>query len=159
MPQLEFSTWIGQIFWLLVIFVTMYVVMTTFVVPRMQSIVSRREQKISGDLKRAEELKAEAESILEQCKEQLEEAKVEAEEIIANAKSKALEAHKKELDEFNEKNNKSTEIALEKIKTAKENAVKDIDSLAISISNEALNKVVGVKVDEKEIAKAIKLVK
>ena len=159
MPQLDFSTWIGQIFWLIVSFVAMYVLMSTFVVPRIQSIASRREQKISGDLKRAEELKAEAESILQDYTAQMEKAQEEAEEIIKNAREEAQKIHDKKIAEFNEQNNESTEKSLAKIKKAKDEAMKEIDDIAENIAVEAINKVAGIKVDKKEINKAIKLVK
>ncbi len=159
MPQLEFSTWISQIFWLIVIFVMMYVLMSTFVVPRMQSIFARREQKISGDLKRAEALKTEAESILNDYTEQLQVTKQETEEILLNARNSALEVQDKKIVEFNEENNASMEIAIENIKKAKQEAMDSVDKIVSQIATDSFNKIIGVKIDKKEIEKTIKLVK
>ena len=159
MPQLEFSTWISQIFWLIVVFVMMYTLMSIFVVPRMQSIFARRKQKIAGDLKRAEELKIEAESILNDYNEQLQVTKQETEEIILNAKNNALKIHDEKIAEFNEENIALTEIAIENIKKSKQEAMDNIDKIVSDIATDSLDKIIGVKVSKKEIEKTIKLVK
>lgn len=159
MPQLEFSTWISQIFWLIIFFAMMYTLMTIFVVPRMQSIFARREQKIAGDLKRAEELRIEAESILNDYNEQLQVTKQETEEIILNAKNNALKIHDEKIAEFNEENIALTEIAIENIKKSKQEAMDNLDKIVSDIATDSIDKIIGVKVSKKEIEKTIKLVK
>ena len=60
MPQLDSSTYVGQIFWLLLTFVPLYLILWKVALPRIASVLEQRQEKIEDDLVRAEKLKVEA---------------------------------------------------------------------------------------------------
>ena len=60
MPQLDFSTWPNQIFWLLVTLVVIYLLLTRIALPRIGAVLADRKGAITNDLAAAEELKQKA---------------------------------------------------------------------------------------------------
>ena len=60
MPQLDFSTWPNQIFWLLVTLAVIYFLLTRIALPRIGSVLADRKGAITSDLAAAEELKQKA---------------------------------------------------------------------------------------------------
>ncbi|HEY1796983.1 MAG TPA: hypothetical protein VGG57_12785 [Stellaceae bacterium] len=64
MPQLDFTTFAPQLFWLLVTFVVLYGLMKWVAVPRVGRVIDARRDKLEGDLNRAARLKEEAEGVL-----------------------------------------------------------------------------------------------
>ena len=60
MPQLDFSTFPNQIFWLLVTLVVIYLVLSRVALPRIGGVLAERKGTITNDLAAAEELKQSA---------------------------------------------------------------------------------------------------
>lgn len=60
MPQLDFSSWPNQIFWLLVALVAIYLLLTRIALPRISAVLAERRGAITNDLLAAEELKQKA---------------------------------------------------------------------------------------------------
>ncbi len=145
MPQLDFSTWIGQIFWLVFTFAVMYILMTILVLPRMRNISVRREQKISGDLKRAEELSAEAKSIVKDAQQTLSNAQSEADAILAKAVQDAHQSTDTQVAEATKKIDARVSEALESVEKQKTDALKSLDSMVIEVAADTLNRMGAVQ--------------
>ena len=87
MPQLDFSTFGNQIFWLVVTLVVIYFVLSKVALPRIASVLAERQGTITNDIAAAEELKvraAEAEAAYDKA---LADARAEAGRIAAEAKA------------------------------------------------------------------------
>ena len=87
MPQLDFSTFPNQIFWLLVTLVVIYFVLSRVALPRIGSVLAERKGTITNDLSAAEELKqkaVEAEAAYEKA---LADARAESARIVAETKA------------------------------------------------------------------------
>ena len=78
MPQLDPSTFGSQLFWLAVSFVTLYVVLSVLVLPRIGATMAKRSDQLDGDLAEAEALRAKAEAALEAYEEALAQARTKA---------------------------------------------------------------------------------
>jgi F-type H+-transporting ATPase subunit b len=94
MPQLDFSTWPSQVFWLLVALVVLYFILSRVALPRIGGVIEERQDAIEDDLDRAAEFKrraAQAEIAYEAA---LAEAKAKANAIAAEARGEI----QKELD-------------------------------------------------------------
>jgi F-type H+-transporting ATPase subunit b len=87
MPQLEFSTWPNQIFWLLVTLVVIYLVLTKIALPRIGAVLADRKSTITNDLAAAEELKHKAVEAEKAYNDALATARTEAAKIVAAAKA------------------------------------------------------------------------
>ena len=87
MPQLDFSTWPNQIFWLLVTLVVIYFVLTKIALPRIAAVLADRKGTITNDLAAAEELKQKAVAAEKAYNDALANARTEAGKIVAAAKA------------------------------------------------------------------------
>lgn len=86
MPQLDFSTFPNQIFWLLVTLVVIYFVLSKIALPRISSVLSERSGTIMKDIAAAEELKLQAKAAEDAYNQALAEAKAEAQRISAETR-------------------------------------------------------------------------
>ena len=87
MPQLDFSTFPNQIFWLVVTLVVIYLVLSKVALPRIASVLAERQGTITNDIAAAEELKAKAAEAEEAYNKALADARAEAQKIAAEAKA------------------------------------------------------------------------
>jgi F-type H+-transporting ATPase subunit b len=87
MPQLDFSTWPNQIFWLLVTLVVIYLVLSRIALPRIGAVLADRKSTITNDLAAAEELKQKAVEAERAYNDALANARSEAAKIVAQAKA------------------------------------------------------------------------
>ena len=53
LPQLDISTWPSQLFWLVVLFTTGYIIMAKFVTPRIGTVLEERRAKLDNDIGKA----------------------------------------------------------------------------------------------------------
>ncbi len=83
MPQLDFSTFGNQIFWLLVALVVIYFVLSRVALPRIAAILAERSGTITNDLAAAEDLKAKAVEAEQAYEKALADARAEAQNISA----------------------------------------------------------------------------
>ncbi|MBU2981617.1 F0F1 ATP synthase subunit B' [Lentibacter algarum] len=94
MPQLDFSNWANQIFWLLVTLVVIYFVLSRIALPRIGAVLAERQGTITNDIAKADELKQKAVEAEEAYNKALADARTEAGNIVAEAKAEI----QKELD-------------------------------------------------------------
>ena len=87
MPQLDFSTFGNQIFWLVVTLVVIYLILSRVALPRIAGVLAERSGTISNDLAAAEELKAKAVAAEEAYNQALSDARAEATKIVASTKA------------------------------------------------------------------------
>ena len=87
MPQLDFSTFPNQIFWLVVTLVVIYFVLTRVALPRIGSVLAERKGTITNDLATADELKQKAVDAERAYNDALAKARTEAGKIVAEAKA------------------------------------------------------------------------
>ncbi|MDJ0858727.1 MAG: F0F1 ATP synthase subunit B' [Dinoroseobacter sp.] len=87
MPQLDFSTFPNQIFWLVVTLVVIYLILSKVALPRIASVLAERSGTITNDLAAAEELKLKAVEAEEAYNKALADARAEAQKIVAEAKA------------------------------------------------------------------------
>jgi F-type H+-transporting ATPase subunit b len=87
MPQLDFSTFPNQIFWLAVTLVVIYLVLSRVALPRIGGVLAERKGTITNDLSAAEELKQKAVQAEKAYNDALARARVEAAKIVAEAKA------------------------------------------------------------------------
>lgn len=87
MPQLDFSTFPNQIFWLVVTLIVMYLVLSRVALPRIGAVLAERTGTITNDLGAAEELKERATEAEAAYDKALADARAEANRIVSEAKA------------------------------------------------------------------------
>ena len=87
-PQLDFSTFPNQIFWLVVFLIVLFVIVRRVAIPRIDGILEARQDRIDDDLKQAEQASQEADLLREATAETLRNAKAEAEKTAADTRGR-----------------------------------------------------------------------
>ena len=98
MPQLDFSTFPNQIFWLVVTLVVIYLILSRVALPRIGSVLAERSGTITNDLGAAEELNQKAKAAEAAYEKALADARTEAARIVAVTKAEIQAGLKVELD-------------------------------------------------------------
>ena len=154
MPQLDFSTFPNQIFWLVVTLAVIYFVLSRVALPRIGSVLAERSGTITNDIAAAEELKqkaVEAEAAYDQA---LADARTEAAKIVADAKAEIqveLDAEMQKADTKIAAKAAESEAAIAEIR---DGATKSVTAVAKE-TTKALVASMGGSVDAKEITAAV----
>ena len=154
MPQLDFSTFPNQIFWLVITLLAIYFLLSRIALPRIGSVLAERQGTITNDLAAAEELKLAAQDAEDAYNQALANARTEAQKIAADTKA-AIQA---ELDKAIEKadaeiaaKTAESEAAISEIRASAMESVKDV----ATDTADALVTALGGKSDAKAIAAAV----
>lgn len=152
MPQLETATYISQFFWLIVCFISLWGMMSLFIVPKIENILEQRRLKIDDYVQKAEELNKEALQSLEKYEKAIAKARENADEMLSknkialekNVAEKRLEMEQK-LSQKIAENEKSIEMKRQEI-------MEHIDALSLNLAQEILKKldVGAVKISDLE---------
>src|SRR5215510_10262246 len=89
MPQLDSSSFLPQLVWLAISFVAFYLLMIRVALPRVSSVLDRRQKQLDDDVKHAIKLKADAEAALAAYEKVLAEARAGAQAELSNAAASA----------------------------------------------------------------------
>jgi F-type H+-transporting ATPase subunit b len=87
MPQLDFSTYPNQIFWLAISLVIIHLMLTRIALPRISAVLAERKGTITNDIAAAEELKHKAKEAEAAYNQALADARAEAARIVDEAKA------------------------------------------------------------------------
>ena len=154
MPQLDFSTFGNQIFWLVVTLVVVYLILSRVALPRIAEVLSERRDTISDDIAAAEEFKSKAVAAEEAYNKALFDARSEASKIIENTKSEM----KLELDVAIAKADAEIAVKVEEgekiIDSIRRDALDSVEEVAKETAM-ALVSTLGVKGDQKAVFTAV----
>lgn len=129
MPQLDPSSFVSQIFWLTITFLSLVFVMSVFIVPRIASIIDERHQKINSDIQKAEKINQKAANILKRYETAIENAKAEIDKKISQEKEQieaAAELKKAEIGQYLNRQIIANETLLKKERAQTLKAVDEI---------------------------------
>ena len=91
LPQFELQHWVGQIGYLLILFVITYVLIAKVFAPRMRRVIDERAETIDGAIATARSVQAEAEAQAEAARAEVEKARADARATAAAAKARVTE--------------------------------------------------------------------
>lgn len=89
LPQFEFQHWGGQIAWLLVLFVILYVLISRVFTPRLRRVLDERASTIATALDTARQVQAEALDQARTGEAELAEARARSQRVATDARAKA----------------------------------------------------------------------
>jgi len=159
LPQLDFTTYAPQIFWMFVFFIILYVFFAKKTLPEISDSVESRREKIEGDLDNAQDLKKEADNVRGEYEVALQEARQKASETFKNTEEQIKSDNNARLDAFKDRSAKMTQKTEAKIEKAKETAMADTQSIAAEIASIAAEKIVGIPTDIKQAETLVKNIK
>ncbi len=135
MPQLNPKYWASQAFWLIIIFLSIYILISRIFIPKIKSNIDMRESKIRKDLEEAKTFREEAEKKLKAYKDLMESAKVDAKKILSESSQKLnedMQAKKNKIQKEIEQETRNAEKEIQKFKSESLNKVNTISEEIVS---------------------------
>ena len=155
MPQLDFSTFPNQIFWLVVTLVVLYLILSRIALPRIATVLAERQGAIQRDLDKAEEMKRASVDAENAYNKALADARQQANEIVAETKADI----QKDLDKAIAKADAEIAAKAAESETAiaaiRDSATKSVKDVANSTAAEIVKAVMPGAGDAKTIKAAV----
>lgn len=155
MPQFDPTFFTPQLFWLAVLFVTLYVVMARHALPRVGEVLDERQRRIDESLDKAAQLKAEAEAAIAAYEKALAESRAQAMDVMrqtADQLSRQADVRNKELTD---RLNQQIKAGETRILAAKEQALANVRQVAAEVAAAAVDKLVGVVPEQGKVDAAV----
>jgi len=155
MPQLNPEFWTSQIFWLILIFSSLYIVIWKIFLPKITDSIENRKSRIVNDLNETQKLKESAEKKLREYNKIIEDAKKEAKKIIEDNKKKLENDIKNQKQKFNEEIEKELMSVEKEIKILKKSSISSINKIAVEVSSEMIKQLVGTSINTSNVSAII----
>lgn len=154
MPQLDFSTFPNQIFWLVVTLAVIYFVLSRVALPRIGSVLAERSGTITNDIAAAEELKQKAQDAEAAYEQALTDARAEAARIVAETKAEIQSELDSELAKADAKIAAKAAESEAAIAEIREGATKSVAAVAKDVAKDVIA-AMGGKADAKTVTAAV----
>ena len=155
MPQLNPEFYVSQLFWLILTFSFLLIFLWRISLPRISSVLEKRENKVSNDIESAKQLQAEAEKIQNQIENELLEARNQTIELVKKSTENFQLQSNKELQKLEEELNKKITESELLIKKNKNESLEEINNEIQELTKITLSKLSNLKIDDSEIKKHI----
>jgi len=155
MPQLDFDTFSSQIFWLVVTFAALYVLLARSVIPRIHDVLEHRQNKITHDIDRAEQLRNEAEEAREVYERALKESRAKAQALISESAALMDKSSAVRHAELDAKLTKQLAEAEANILSAKTQALSKLAPVSKELTQQIVEKLTGQKPKDAEVAPVV----
>lgn len=155
MPQLDISTYVTQIFWLLVSFISFWLIMDRIVIPRIAEKIEARKRKYDDFIRKADEINQKALDTLKQYEDKLAVAKAKASEQIAQSErmiKETIAAKENEINQQLKQKMAENEIVLDREKAK---LMGKIEAMSKDTAYIILNKLELTSITKEDIDEAV----
>jgi F-type H+-transporting ATPase subunit b len=155
LPQFDVSFFPSQLFWLAISFAVVYALLGRIALPKVQKVVSIRQQKLSTDLAAAATASAEAKAVVTAYEKSLLDARNKAQASV-NALTQAAQAESaaKQAEQQKQLQQRLAE-AEQRIAAARAAALSHVREIATEVAQTSLQKVADIQVSAAEIGAAL----
>ena len=136
MPQLDFSNFDNQAFWLLIFLFLVFLVIRLLVMPRMEETLTNRRKIIEEGIQEAEEFRDKALEIENSLNDEIEAGRIKANEILRNCKEDIKRNTQEALADIDIKIEELVEKSEKNIVSLKSEAKKEINALSKKLAPE-----------------------
>jgi len=143
MPQLDVSTFAPQLVWLAITFFAMFIIMWKVAVPKISDALEQRQLRLEDNLRKAEDLKREAEATLAAYEKALADARAEAHNEIQKIQESLQEAAAKEEAEITAKLDAKLAESEKQIAADVEAAMANVRDVAADLAAEVVSMLTG----------------
>jgi F-type H+-transporting ATPase subunit b len=140
MPQLDFSTFPNQAFWLVITLLCLFMMVRLLVIPRMDNILANRRKVIEEDLVGAEKFRDAAEELRNALTSEVDSARTRSNEILSKTKQKSKSNYKKGMAEASEMTTKLLVDSDKLIGKMQKDAAQQVDQISDEIVPELIEK-------------------
>ncbi len=158
MPQIAqvAATYASQLFWLLLVFGTIFVVIGLGMYPKIQGTVIARDRKIEDDLAEARHANEAADRLEEDYRKKLNDEHAAAHITVEKARNDAARETERKLAIANEENEALLASAMADLAQRRKAARQEIEQVAAEAARDLVAKVSGVQADPAEAARQVK---
>ena len=155
MPQLDPEFFVSQLFWLVVTFSFLLLFLWKVSLPRIGSVLEKRENKINNDIETAKQLQIEAEKIQDQIEQKLYDFKEQNISLIKSSTVNLQNKASKELSKLDNELNNKIEKSAKVIENNKKESSKQIYEQIHEITKLTLSKLSSVQINDQEIKESV----
>tara|TARA_B110000438_G_scaffold296673_1_gene341739 strand:- start:2641 stop:3219 length:579 start_codon:yes stop_codon:yes gene_type:complete len=155
MPQLNPEFWTAQIFWLILIFLSLYLVIWKIFLPKITYSIENRKSKIVNDLDEAQKLKINAEKKVKEYNAIIENSNKEAKKIIESSKKKLDRDLETKKNKFNAEIEKELEGIEKEIKSLKNSSLQSVSKIASETSAEIIKKIINTEINKSNVTAVV----
>ena len=156
MPQLNPEYWVSQIFWLIIVFASLYIVLSQIILPKISESLETRKSQVLQHVEQAEKFKEESEKKIQEYDNILNEAKNQAKKIMNESRKKINQNIGEKKNQINKEIEKEIYAAEEEIKILKKNSINNINKIAIETSTEIVKSIMEVELNQSSISTIVK---
>ena len=151
MPQLDFSTFLPQIFWLFISLSFLYIVLSRYALPRVSDVIEERKDIIAQDIDSAKKFSSETELAIEELNMKLSEAKINSQSLMNNSLQEIKESNEEKKAILLKEINDDIVDAEAKIQEKKEESLSEISSVSEDIAIEMLGNLSIGEIDKEKV--------
>ena len=155
MPQLNPEFFVSQLFWLAVFFTFLLVFLWRVSLPRIATVLEKRQNKIDENLSSAKELQEEAMEIEKKINDQINKAKLETDEKIKETINTLQEDVSSQLSLLDKNLEKKVSDAEKEILKSKDDQMKNINNEIANITKLTVGKITDIELSDNELNKVI----
>lgn len=155
MPQLATETFAGQLFWLAISFVLLYVLLSVVVIPRIRRVLETRRARITGDLTAAGAAKEAADAALKAYEAAVNDARTRGRTLADEARAKVKAETDAARHAADEKLNADLAAAEARISSTKSEALSHVRSVAADTAAEIVTRLTGDSVSAADAGAAV----
>ena len=152
MPQLDPEFWVSQIFWLTLVFGTLYIVLSKLILPKISANLELRKSQIQENIEAADKQRKDSELKLKEYDDIVLKSKLESKNLFYETREKTLKninikrvSLEKQIDEEIKK-------AETEIDQLRKSAPEKINKIAIETSSEILKNLIGTEINNSSIS-------
>ncbi len=151
MPQLNPEFFVSQLFWLVITFSFLFFFLWKISLPRIGSVIEKRENKINNDLETAKQLQTEAEDIQKQIEQELKSTREKTTDLIRSSTVNFQNNTSEELAQLEKKLNQQLNDAAKIIESNKKKSLQEIDDQIYDITKITISKLSSIHIQDEEI--------
>lgn len=155
MPQLNPEFFISQLFWLVVFFSFLLIFLWRISLPRIASVIEKRQNKIDEYLSSAKELQMQSQEIEKRINDQINSAKDDAEERIRNTVSLLQNEVSSKLQSIDKELEEKIAASEKEILKSRDEQMKDIGKEIANITKITVAKISDIKLSDDIIDQAV----
>jgi F-type H+-transporting ATPase subunit b len=155
LPQLAVETFAGQLFWLAIAFVLLYVLLAFVVIPRIRNVLETRRSRIAGDLAAAASAKEAADAALKAYDAALNDARTRGRKLADETRAKVKGETEAARHAAEEKLNADLVAADGRIAAMKTAAMSNVRSVAAETAAEIVARLTGESVAAADAGAAV----
>ena len=159
MPQLDFSTFLPQIFWLFISLSFLYIVLSRYALPRVSDVIEERKDIIAQDIDSAKKFSSETELAIEELNMKLSEAKINSQSLMNDSLQEIKESNEEKKAILLKEINDDIVAAEAKIQEKKEESLSEISSVSEDIAIEMLENLSIGEIDKEKVVSLSRKVK